>query len=109
MRYNNYLKDPYSLDDGKPDAADAICARGDLTSRQSAGGCYDGKVTSFKNGFFNASAEIVNGPSTGDATYGKLPPFRWDQAPKFANMTHEGLPPVYDFDWVPTAPASLVQ
>merc|ERR1719409_317855 len=29
MRYNNYLKDPYSLDDGKPDAADAICARGD--------------------------------------------------------------------------------
>ena len=51
MRYNNYLKDPYSLDDGKPDAADAICARGDLTSRQSAGGCYDGKVTSFKNGF----------------------------------------------------------
>ena len=27
MRYNNYLKDPYSLDDGKPDAADAICVR----------------------------------------------------------------------------------
>jgi hypothetical protein len=82
MRYNNYKNDPYSFD-GKTQNPDyAICARGDLSARQSAGGCYDGKVTSFKHGFFNASAEIVNGPSTGDASYGTLPPFGWDDAPK---------------------------
>jgi hypothetical protein len=107
MRYNNYRNDPYSFDGERQNPDYAICARGDLsTTRPSAGGCYDGKVTSWKHGFFNASAEVVNGPSNGDVTYGALPPFTW--AGPFANITHEGLPEVYDFDWVSTAPSIVM-
>ena len=38
-------------------------------------------------------AYAINGPTLGDS----LPPFKWTGP--FANMSHVGLPDVYDFGW----------
>eukprot|EP00729_Bicosta_minor_P011971 gene11971-23531_t len=88
--------DPYAINpsDGSVDYGAAICMRGDLGhgGAGSAGGCYDTKVTSYNHGFWNLSAEAVNGSSTN-------PPFAW--RPTVDNKTsHAGLPNVFNFPFV---------
>lgn len=63
-------------------------------------GCYDTKVTSYKNGAMQGKADIINGP-TRSANEGDLPPFSWAQ---FSGQKHLGLPQVYDFGFVSTEP-----
>jgi hypothetical protein len=92
MRLNEYLTDPFS----RGDAGKAICSRGDLAARASAGGCYDSKFTSAKL-FKSRSSWAINGP-TADG----LPPFVW--TPAFNSTPHFGLPPKYDFPWVLMTP-----
>ncbi|XP_047427646.1 phospholipase B-like 1 [Mugil cephalus] len=93
MRLNDYKKDPYS----KGDPCKTICCRNDLRAEKpSPGGCYDTKVTDFHMaGDFRA--EAVNGPTT----QGGLPPFSWT---KFGSMSHQGLPPYYNFTFVQMEP-----
>lgn len=108
MRYANY-SDPYALSEtGEPDYGAAICMRGDL-AKQGHGrpvGCYDTKVTSYLNGFWRLSAEIVNGPTSvsSDGTAGSSgnPPFRWRAMDQ--GVAHHGLPAAYEFDFMRTQP-----
>ncbi|XP_046581881.1 phospholipase B-like 1 [Haliotis rubra] len=94
MRYNNYKHDPYSED--MP--CNTICCRGDLDAEEPApDGCYDTKVADF-NMALNLTADVINGPTLGTS----LPPFKW--TPKF-NVSHVGLPPVYDFKFLRTRPS----
>eukprot|EP00933_Yihiella_yeosuensis_P021248 TRINITY_DN16861_c0_g1_i1.p1 TRINITY_DN16861_c0_g1~~TRINITY_DN16861_c0_g1_i1.p1 ORF type:complete len:581 (-),score=106.92 TRINITY_DN16861_c0_g1_i1:191-1861(-) len=111
MRYANYT-DPYAKDEhGNVDYSAAICMRGDLGKNGEgfAGGCYDTKVTSYNNGFWERKAEIVNGPSStsSDGTHGKSenPPFEWRA--NDANTPHFGLPEKYDFDFITTSAETL--
>jgi len=111
MRYANY-SDPYALKpDGSFDEAAAICMRGDLGVQGTgpAMGCYDTKVTSHLHGFWKRRAEIVNGPSStvSDGTQGRSGnlPFKWRS--QDVNITHIGLPEVYNFDFVTTEPKDL--
>ncbi|XP_072299839.1 phospholipase B-like 1 [Eucyclogobius newberryi] len=93
MRYNDYKKDPYS----KKDPCKSICCRNDLKAvNPSPGGCYDTKVTDFHMAA-DFRAEAVNGPTS----QGGLPVFRWD---KFMNISHVGLPSVYNYSFVPMTP-----
>ena len=86
--------DPYS----ENNPADAICSRIDLeTSSPSPDGCYDTKVTSFARAKLLQS-EALNGPTTNG---GVLNPFSWA---KFPNVTHAGMPEVFDFPFVPMGP-----
>ena len=103
LRYNDYENDPYSYDGTAPNPMYAICSRGDLkSSGASAGGCYDTKVTSWRNGFFDQRASVINGPTVGD---GKLPPFAWSG--NFSNHPHRNLPERYDFSWVAVSGAKF--
>eukprot|EP00931_Biecheleriopsis_adriatica_P104277 TRINITY_DN78965_c0_g1_i1.p1 TRINITY_DN78965_c0_g1~~TRINITY_DN78965_c0_g1_i1.p1 ORF type:complete len:556 (-),score=112.29 TRINITY_DN78965_c0_g1_i1:91-1758(-) len=111
MRYANY-SDPYAKDEsGKVDYSAAICMRGDLADKGegTAGGCYDSKVTSYLHGFWNLTAQIVNGPSSisSDGTHGKSGnlPFEWRSKDKAD--PHVGLPEKYDFDFITTSPETL--
>lgn len=93
MRYNNYLKDPYS----KKDPCKSICCRNDLKAvKPSPGGCYDTKVTDFHMAAA-FKAEAVNGPTT----QGGLPLFSWDG---FRNISHVGLPRFYNYSFTPMEP-----
>jgi len=93
MRYNDYKNDPIS----QGDAYKAICSRGDLAAlNPSAGGCYDTKVTSIGRAL-NMVSDAVNGP-----TNQGLPPFSWSAT--FANMSHVGLPQVYEFNFITMDP-----
>lgn len=102
LRYANY-SDPYSVDaHGEVDYGAAICMRGDLgkNGTSGAGGCYDTKVTSFNHGFWNLSAEVVNGPSsTASAATSVNPPFAW-RAVADNHTSHAGLPVTFDFPFV---------
>ena len=90
LRYNDYKNDPYS--GGSPFGA--ICSRGDLSSsKPTAGGCYDTKVTSFTM-FKRGQAQIINGPTTSG---GILPPFAWEGA--FEKDAHVGMPDVFNFSF----------
>ncbi|GBG25254.1 Phospholipase B [Hondaea fermentalgiana] len=102
LRSNDYLHDPFSLDDGTPNPMYAICSRGDLIKdKPLPDGCYDTKVTSVRYGMAERRAQIINGMTRG--LHGdSLPAFKWSQFPE---MRHEGLPPVYDFDFMPTDPS----
>merc|ERR1712232_1003831 len=111
MRYANY-SDPYARkEDGTIDYGAAICYRGDLADngKGRAGGCYDTKVTSYRHGFWNLSAEIVNGPTSiaSDGTAGRSgnAPFKWRSVDDA--VPHFGLPEKYDFDFITTAPEDL--
>lgn len=93
MRYNDYLKDPYS----KKDPCKSICCRNDLKAvKPSPGGCYDTKVTDYHMAE-KFQAEAVNGPTT----QGGLPLFLWDN---FQNISHVGLPHSYNYSFVPMEP-----
>ncbi|XP_064627540.1 phospholipase B-like 1 [Lineus longissimus] len=86
MRYNNYLKDPYS----EGDACKAVCCRGDLSSTNPrADGCYDTKVSDY-NMAWKRQSYAINGPTTGTG----LKPFSW--VPPF-NDSHVGMPKTFDF------------
>jgi hypothetical protein len=90
MRSNDYKNDPYAA--GSP--WNAICSRGDLAG--SPDGCLDGKA-SMASMWASKTALAINGPTTGSAfAHGPLPPFAWSE---FPNTPHQGLPPVYDFDF----------
>jgi len=117
LRYNDYKNDPYSFDGKAQNPMYAICSRGDLAPSKkdshgpafigtsgSAGGCYDTKVTSYLHGFFNQSAEAINGPTRGNG--GKaFEPFAWaEQHGLYANHPHQGLPDVFDFDFIQIKP-----
>mmetsp|Transcript_29196 Transcript_29196/g.67200 ORF Transcript_29196/g.67200 Transcript_29196/m.67200 type:complete len:558 (-) Transcript_29196:11-1684(-) len=110
MRYANF-SDPYAKgEDGGVDYFAAICARGDLSpTKPRMSGCYDSKVTSHLHGFWNLSAEIVNGPTSvaSDGTNGASgnPVFAWTA--KQDPTPHFGEPPKFDFDFVRTAPRAL--
>merc|ERR1712151_829013 len=98
MRYANY-SDPYAHDEsGNVDYGAAICMRGDLADAGNgkAGGCYDTKVTSYLHGFWNLTAEIVNGPSSSASTVSNNPPFAWRVSDQ--GMPHFGIPNIMDFD-----------
>ncbi|KAM6966224.1 phospholipase B-like 1 isoform 2-T2 [Tautogolabrus adspersus] len=85
----DYKKDPYS----KGDPCKTICCRGDLrTEKASPSGCYDTKVTDFHMAE-KFSAEALNGPTT----QGGLPPFTWGN---FSSISHQGLPPYFNFTFV---------
>jgi hypothetical protein len=106
--YANY-SDPYSTGaDGKVDYGAAICMRGDLAhgGTGSAGGCYDTKVTSHNTGFWNLTAQVVNGPSSSASTTSDIPPFAW-RATVDNTTSHRGLPPVLDFDFVTVTAKAL--
>ncbi|XP_064614813.1 phospholipase B-like 1 [Liolophura sinensis] len=96
MRYNDFKHDKYS----ENVACDTICCRGDLLGQPEPLGCYDTKVTDFWNALM-FSADIINGPTLGT----DLPPFRWSE---FANASHIGLPPVYNFSFINTKPKNMV-
>nr|XP_029132146.1 phospholipase B-like 1 isoform X2 [Labrus bergylta] len=90
----DYKKDPYS----KGDPCKTICCRGDLrTEKASPSGCYDTKVTDF-NMAEMFSAEALNGPTT----QGGLPPFTW--VGNFSSISHQGLPPSFNFTFVKMYP-----
>lgn len=93
MRSNDYKTDPYS----EGDPCKSICCRADLKSQKaSPSGCYDTKVTDFLMAK-DFHAEAVNGPTT----QGGLLPFTWDN---FSNISHQGLPPYYNFTFVRMQP-----
>lgn len=108
MRYANY-SDPYARDEANlVDYSAAICMRGDLdATHRRLSGCYDTKVTSHLHGFWNLSAEAVNGPSSiaSDGTGGQSgnPPFAWHPEDA-ATTVHEGLPASYAFDFIAVRP-----
>ncbi|KAM5262755.1 phospholipase B-like 1 [Ctenodactylus gundi] len=93
MRYNNYKRDRYS----KGDPCNTICCREDLnTVNPSPGGCYDTKVSDI----YLASqytAYAISGPTV----QGGLPAFHWN---RFNRTLHQGMPEVYDFDFITTKP-----
>jgi hypothetical protein len=98
MRSNNYRTDPYSFDGKAQNAMYAICSRGDLNSPDQAFGCYDTKVTGLAYGAKELKASAYNGPTTNGGTYS---PFTWKETP---STPHDGLPYVYDFEFVDMQP-----
>ncbi|BDA45664.1 Phospholipase B-like 1 [Coccomyxa sp. Obi] len=93
MRSNDYQNDPYS--EGK--ALNAICGRGDLDeAKPRAYGCYDSKVADFAMAR-RLAAEGIVGPAGREAG---LPPFQWTEG-RFANVSHQGQPGVFDFIYEP--------
>lgn len=93
MRYNNYKKDPYS----KGDPCNTICCREDLNeANPSPGGCYDTKVADIFLAY-KYTAYAISGPTV----QGGLPAFSWN---RFNKTLHEGMPEVYDFDFITMKP-----
>ncbi|PAA87049.1 hypothetical protein BOX15_Mlig008036g3 [Macrostomum lignano] len=97
LRFNEFADDPYS----EGDACNSICCRGDLRKGSDAGafGCYDTKFTEFQLAK-HLTSYAISGPSRGSAGH-PLSPFAWSQ---FPNVSHAGLPSVYDFNWVAMSP-----
>lgn len=95
---------PHEIDGGPGNTPDhAIAARGDLVKDDDAApnGGVDSKVT-------NAclvkklSADAIAGP-----THDGLPPFKWTDShgkDRFPDYPHDGLPDVWNFDWVRMTP-----
>lgn len=93
MRYNNYKEDPYS----KGDPCNTICCREDLNEASpSPGGCYDTKVADIFLAF-QYTAYAISGPTVQDG----LPAFDWK---RFNKTLHEGMPDVFNFDFVTMKP-----
>ncbi|XP_002752163.2 phospholipase B-like 1 [Callithrix jacchus] len=93
MRYNNYKNDPYS----KGDPCNTICCREDLTSpNPNPGGCYDTKVSDIY-----LASQYTSYAISGPTVQGGLPVFRWN---RFNKTLHQGMPEVYNFDFITTKP-----
>ncbi|XP_072810877.1 phospholipase B-like 1 isoform X2 [Vicugna pacos] len=93
MRYNNYMKEPYS----RGDPCNTICCRQDLSSRNpSPGGCYDTKVADIYLAS-QSTAHAISGPTAEDG----LPVFHWN---RFNKTLHRGMPEVYNFDFITMKP-----
>eukprot|EP01132_Coremiostelium_polycephalum_P003860 gene3860-4811_t len=97
LQFNNYKTDPLSL--GTP--LDSISSRADLLDPVLNGrqpipfGGVDSKITSSKQ-ISNLGCTAISGPTRSN----NLPAFRWSSNPAWANISHIGLPDVWDFDWV---------
>ena len=79
--------------------------RGDLAPpTPSAGGCYDGKVSSAQMVDLGLHAFVINGPSA--ENYG---PFVWSESDPthVASKPHEGQPDRFDFRWEVVHPQAL--
>ncbi|XP_032109600.1 phospholipase B-like 1 [Sapajus apella] len=93
MRYNNYKNDPYS----KGDPCNTVCCREDLTSSNpNPGGCYDTKVSDIY-----LASQYTSYAISGPTVQGGLPVFRWN---RFNKTLHQGMPEVYNFDFITTKP-----
>lgn len=93
MRYNNYKKDPYS----KGDPCNTICCREDLNSpNPSPGGCYDTKVADIY-----LASQYTSYAISGPTVQGGLPVFHWN---RFNKTLHQGMPEVYNFDFITMKP-----
>ncbi|PAA87041.1 hypothetical protein BOX15_Mlig010955g2 [Macrostomum lignano] len=102
LRFNEFADDPYS----EGDACNSICCRRDLrpAGKDAApSGCLDSKFTDLDMAKYMTSYAI-SGPTTGSSSR-KLPPYAWSQ---FLNVSHMGLPPVYNFSWVTMSPTVLL-
>jgi len=93
LRYNNWQHDPYSLNS----PGNAISSRFDLernVSRQSCAGGLDTKVVGdvlIKSMKFQAQS----GP-----TWDQQPVFTWSLSPVCQKSPKNGIPNVFNFDWV---------
>lgn len=88
MRYNNYNVDGLENDD----PCWAIMCRGDLyPTKATAGGGIDTKIANLEM-LKNVYSIIQSGP-----THDQQPIFSWTQ---FPNISHYGLPPKYNFEWI---------
>jgi len=105
IRYNEYTTDPLSLGDPGLAIASRYDLRAGITGR--AFGAIDAKVTSLKHLFptpnsthSTLSVDICSGPTAQDPSV--TPPFDWSD-PRYSNVTHAGLPQVWDFPFVSVA------
>ena len=93
MRYNDYENDPYA----GGDPWGAVCSRGDLqplpgvSGTPSPNGCYDSKISDFKNAL-KMKSFAINGP-----TNVQQPTFTWKG--DWKDTLHLGEPQTFDFDW----------
>ena len=96
MRYNNYTKDEFSLNQ----PSFSISSRADLSKTSSCSGAYDAKLSSIKNikGKKNKKIFIISGPTYND----DIKPFNWNNTEN--NMCRmikrEGLKDEMKFEWV---------
>jgi len=101
MRRNRWPNEKAVGDDNEPDHA--IAARGDLNKDSpSANGGVDAKVTT------SCLARLLRCDAISGPTAATQQPFRWtDPAThkdRFPGAPHEGLPDMWNFDWVHMAP-----
>eukprot|EP01089_Gocevia_fonbrunei_P003468 TRINITY_DN13445_c0_g1_i1.p1 TRINITY_DN13445_c0_g1~~TRINITY_DN13445_c0_g1_i1.p1 ORF type:complete len:542 (+),score=120.42 TRINITY_DN13445_c0_g1_i1:50-1675(+) len=99
LRYNDWQHDPYSQ--GNPGYS--ISSRFDLEPFNPAPfGGYDNKVTSYDLAMA-MTFEAVNGPTSQEQA-----PFYWaEHDGLFANTSHVGLPPKFDFPYVTMKPKNF--
>jgi len=98
MRYNNWMNDPLS----HGNAGNAISSRFDLVNQpnpdpflaQAPFGGIDSKVTSYQLSIDSPVLLAQSGP-----THDSQPPFNWNNPP-WSSTIHEGMPDLWDFDWV---------
>eukprot|EP00041_Stephanoeca_diplocostata_P032423 m.1037920 g.1037920 ORF g.1037920 m.1037920 type:complete len:599 (-) comp24146_c1_seq6:2586-4382(-) len=111
MRYNNFANDPICQKPGYSGGSCAISARGDLSEKgetigadvrvargTSAFGGVDAKVTAASM-MDRALAKVEVHAACGP-THDQQPVFTWESA-AYVNVSHEGLPPAFAFDFVP--------
>lgn len=95
MRYNNYKKDSYS----HGDPGQMILSRYDLRDglnphfRKSLFGGLDTKALRLSESFSNLYFHAINSPE-----YEYNPPFNFSASP-FPNISHDGLPNFWKFNW----------
>ncbi len=89
LRYNDYTKDPLSLNN----PGYAIASRFDLSGSGSCGGGYDSKASSYSS-LLKGEISIINGP-----TYDQVPVFE-NKGQCGAREPFIGLPKVWKFDWI---------
>ncbi|KAK8814155.1 hypothetical protein WA158_008017 [Blastocystis sp. Blastoise] len=97
MQFNEYETDP--LSEGHPERS--ISSRYDLRyPNHAAFGGIDSKITSTSL-MMNHTTIAISGP-----THQNIKPFSWSEFEKIhpENPSHEGLPDVYNFDWVNVDP-----
>lgn len=94
MRFNNYTGGGAGGDPLAPTPTAAIAARGDLFSSDAGPfGAIDAKIVS--STLLQAGAiRLVAGPTTQNQ-----PPFAWVE-PFTSQVPHDGMPHVFDFDWM---------
>ena len=91
MRYNNYIKDPFSFED----PSFTISARADLGKKPSCFGAFDCKVTKVSDiKGKNKKFYLYGGP-----TNIQTKQFKWSETPSCNNFSHIGLVDEPKYDW----------